>query len=976
MRSGARAASLVGRDQDLAILSACWRSAVDEEQPALVVIRGEAGIGKTRLVDAVASHVTSDGGRVLVGGCVPMFGATMLLAPLRQAFRPLMTGSTAAGAALSGHDASGFTQADTGQLFGELAEVLAASAPLLLVVEDVHWADRLTLGFLTFLDRWLRARPAGVVAIATCRPDEAGGDLADWLAEQVRSPLTTLVEPKPLAPSEVGQLLGELTGKTASPATIALVAERSDGLPFYIEELAAADFAGVPVGARDSLAHRIAGLAAASRAVVDAASVLGKRVSHTVLERVAALPEDVLTEGLRGSIAGRVLVADGDGYRFRHALLAEFVYAELLAGPRQTLHARAATALDENGALPAEIAGHAIHSGDAERALAWSMRAGDAAAQLQAHREAAHWYRAALEVWDGVPNAEKVAGGDYAEVLFRLGRDERWTDQPRRAVETLHRALSSLPDDCGPVRRAVMHATLGSALLFAGDNTDAMAASQAGYELVAHRPLDEAGFDISLQYANGLLHTGRAAPGLELCLTALDWARTHGDPKLLAHSVYMAGGALMMAGRIDDAVSLFEGNMPEPGLGWSVQMAHVSSLSIALESFQGRARRGLDVLLPLLGEADLATKLNSFWWPLGCAEAAIAALACGEWDDADRYVWGHEFGAMQPEARDLRAVAVDILIERGRWDEARGLLDEIGEWMVGRGEFSAVSAHRARMRILQAGGRDIEAVEECIRSADALAGTSDEMYAGAILTAGFGAVADAADHARAARDNDRLAATLALGERLLQRASSLTAGPLGVTPAEQYARNRPQALQCRAEWARLQGVADLDVWRAAADAWGELEMPHPRGYCLWRAAEAGARAAAPRAEVAALLVEAYRIAVHLGAEPLCDETAALARRLRIRLEPAAERAQPTGPLDPDGFGLTERERDVLVLLADGRTNAQIGAELFISPRTVGIHVSHVLAKLQVGSRTEAARVAHSLGLLPLSGRGTSPASRP
>lgn len=845
----------------------------------------KAGIGKSRLVEALAEQAIAGGARVLTGSCVPMFGSTMPLGPLRQTLSPLLAEGDV--------DLDG----DTGRIFGDLAATLTAAAPAMLLLEDVHWADRLTLGFLSFLDRWLRARPVGLVALVTCRSNETDAELAAWLAEQARSPLSVLVDLAPLTVPQIGRLLTELTGTPPTPARLAAIAERSDGLPFYVEELAAASPDGVPARARDALRHRVAALHRPARLVVDAASVVGRHVEHDVLERVAALPEDALDEGLRQAVTGQVLVVDGDGYRFRHALLAEYVYAELLAGPRRSLHMRAANACEEQGAAPAEIAGHWVRSGDAERSLAWAMRAGDMAARLQAHSEAATWYSTALDHWDRVPGAEKVADADRADVLFRLGRAQRWSDRPAAGITTLRTALELLAGDSDPARRAEIHATLGSALLFAGENKRATEDYHAGYVLIADRPMDHMSFDITLHYANGLLHTGHAPQGLELCLVALDWAREHGGPEVLAHAVYMASGALFLAGRCNDAIRLMEDHKPDATLPWHSRVAYATNLSAAMEQFQCRPRAGLEVLLPLLDETDLARQLTDSWWPILCAQAATAALSCGEWDAAERYVWGAEFGGSHPEHTDVRGAAVDVLIERGQWDEAEKLHTDVGPRMLGRGEFSAVTSRRMRARILRARGRFGEAVQECLRGLDDLAGTSDEMYAGHLLVEGFAAAADAAEHARAARNGEAAASALACGEQLREQGRSLAGGPLGASPNDEYARNRPQALQCEAEWQRLHDSPDPGAMAGRCGRLGEVRDPafprvlplaRRRGRCQQGFVQGGGRHTAARG-APDLRKARRRTALHRG-----HRAGAPAPDIAERLSRPADAGRPPG----------------------------------------------------------------------------------
>jgi DNA-binding NarL/FixJ family response regulator len=170
-----------------------------------------------------------------------------------------------------------------------------------------------------------------------------------------------------------------------------------------------------------------------------------------------------------------------------------------------------------------------------------------------------------------------------------------------------------------------------------------------------------------------------------------------------------------------------------------------------------------------------------------------------------------------------------------------------------------------------------------------------------------------------------------------------------------------------AEWSRAAGPSDPERWVAAAQAWRALGYPWPAGYARWRQAEALLAQGAPRAAAGAALAEARALAEGLGARLLTAEIDALARRARIEVGLSADGGAPDGkapePADAtDELGLTPREREVLVLLADGRTNRQIAEALFISVKTASVHVSNILAKLGVTNRGEAAAVAHRLRL--------------
>jgi DNA-binding CsgD family transcriptional regulator len=234
---------------------------------------------------------------------------------------------------------------------------------------------------------------------------------------------------------------------------------------------------------------------------------------------------------------------------------------------------------------------------------------------------------------------------------------------------------------------------------------------------------------------------------------------------------------------------------------------------------------------------------------------------------------------------------------------------------------------------------------------------------GPLYALGLRAEADAVALARARRADGELEESRAIAERYLGAIRSLREVvahglPNFVSQAEAFWST------CQAESARLDGASDPGLWATAADAFGAIPMSYPRAYALWRQAEALLAKAAARSAAAGPLREAHAITVGLGAAPLRREIERLAVRGRLDLgvKPPEPRKTPDALAS---LGLTTREREVLELVATGRTNRQIAAELFITEKTAGVHVSNILAKLDVHGRTEAAAVAHSLGLANL-----------
>jgi predicted ATPase len=453
---GGRVASptFVGRVEELQVLEAARKRAADAE-PAVVLVGGEAGVGKTRLVAELIGGCATDGTRVLAGGCVPVGDGALPYAPIVEALRTL--------AAEVGVDE---VRALIGPSWPELARLLPAlgapdrvgqpdqaaqvrlfelvlgllgrlgeQVPLVLVVEDLHWADRSTRDLLAFLVSNIRRER--VLLVITYRSDETGrARLGPFLAELDRAgPVDRIELPRFQRREVAAQLTGILREAPADDLVDATFA-RSEGNPFFTEELLEAVRAGsreLPTTLRDLLLGRIEGLPEPARHVLGVAAVAGRPLPHRLLAAIAGLEEPRLNGGLRAAVDHQLLVTrpGEDGYGFRHALLQEVVYADLLPGERTRLHAALADALTAqpgwaggtSATVAAELAYHWEAAGDLERALPAAVQAASAAERSVALAEAHRHYERALELWDRVPRAAELVPVDQTTLLERGGKE-------------------------------------------------------------------------------------------------------------------------------------------------------------------------------------------------------------------------------------------------------------------------------------------------------------------------------------------------------------------------------------------------------------------------------------------------------------------------------------------------------------------------------------------------------------------------
>ena len=482
-------ASLIGRSEDLAALDAALEQARGGD-PVVVLIAGEAGMGKTRLVQEFCERAYAQGARVLTGACVDLGESALPYAAVADALRAVppeayleLPGAVRRELAALIPEASPDDDAPLdgaqGRLLAavlRLLEQLGRHDALVVVLEDVHWADPSTRDMLTFLAGVLRQ--TAVLLVLTHRTDEVSRDhpVRKLLAELQRSPRVRTLELAPLTRSETSKQLTALNGGPMDRYLVDAIHERSDGNPLFSEELLAtgAGADSIPASLRDALLARLDDLPRAAQNAARVAAALGRDVDHELLAEIADSPDAELDEALRACVAGHVLVVDasGRGYRFRHALLQEVAAEELMPGERARLHRRIADALEAQPALPgsagarrlAEIAHHRLLARDAARGLAAALEAARAAHDVHAMQEASRSYDVALELWDAVDPSARPAGVDLAGVLEQAAYCRSiGTGDEHGTLRLLERALDELGNDAPPLRRAGMMTKLGRA---------------------------------------------------------------------------------------------------------------------------------------------------------------------------------------------------------------------------------------------------------------------------------------------------------------------------------------------------------------------------------------------------------------------------------------------------------------------------------------------------------------------------------
>ncbi|HEX3213829.1 MAG TPA: AAA family ATPase, partial [Actinomycetota bacterium] len=579
--------TFVGRTEELARLAAAADRAA-AGTPTSVLIGGEAGVGKTRLVGELVAGARAAGATVLAGGCVELGGEGVPFAPLIEALRALVRdldepalarlvpgqaraelarllpelsptadpdpggtdpvrrsaprrGSVADGeAAFDRLSTSPGPWSEQGRLFELLLGVLerlGAEGRAVLVVEDLHWADRSTRDLLAFLIRNLRH--GRLLLVGTYRSDELHRrhPLRPFLAELDRGRRVERLELARFGPDEVAAQLAGIQGAPVPAELAERIHARSGGNAFFVEELAATAGGAereLPPSLRDTLLARIELLAEPAQQVLEVASVAGAAVADPLLAEVAGLPEAELLAGLREAVSAHVLLADaGDGtYGFRHALVKEAVYAELLPGERTRLHARFAAALaardSDDPGLAAELAWHWYAAHDLERALPAAVRAGLAAERAYAFAEAQRQFERALELWErcGEPAAE--AGMDKAELLARAGEAAANAGAADRAVALVRAALAEVDPAADPLLAGQLTERLAFHLRVVG-RPGAFEAYQEAVRLVPPGPT-VARARVLAGLGQALMLRARFAEAIAICEEAIEVARAAGDP--------------------------------------------------------------------------------------------------------------------------------------------------------------------------------------------------------------------------------------------------------------------------------------------------------------------------------------------------------------------------------------------------------------------------------------------------------------
>ncbi|WP_246608144.1 helix-turn-helix transcriptional regulator [Paractinoplanes toevensis] len=936
---------LVGREADLAVLRDALKRARGAE-PSTLLVGGEAGVGKTRLVEEFCRTLTGDQVRVLTGQCLELGEEGLPFAPFSAAVRALVRSEGPA--VLDGRERE-FARllpelgppGDTrrGLLFesvGALFERVAADQPIVLVIEDLHWADRATRDLIGYLAR--SARVPQLLLIGTYRTDELqrGHPLRPFLAELDRVRGVQRHELDRLDREGTAELLTQLLGAEPGPGTVDAVNERAQGNPFFIEQFAAAAdpaCGDIPTSLRDLLLSRVDLLPEPAQRVLRVAAVGGTRFGHELLARVAGVDEGALESALRTIVAAQLIVFDPDGgYEFRHALVREAVHDDLLPGEHARLHGRYAAAIEAEpqlvpaGRAPAELAHHWLAARDHPRALTTAKLAADAAGRSFAYGEQARLLERVLELWEDVPEAESLLGIEHLDLLEEAAVVAIDSGDHHRALSLTRAALGDLDAAASPLRAARLLLRRAKLLRNAGKSDGAAECAEAHrlLGLAAHGP-DRVRLLADLAYVYASTDPERAGAVAREAQAA---AASEASAELLSAVVAVAvAHGDVCSGRLSPAET-------------------IPTLMAAAD----RARDAGDVS----GLTHALVTISDALYALGRYEESASAAAEGV-PHADRV------GVSRTTGVFLRANHAEALIALGRWDEADARLAEAARHdPPGR---LALPWLRQRAWLRLARGQD--GAEPLVRQAAMWLGKAylqpeNRLYlldlcilqalaVGDLDTAVSVAAVSVAEPSVFEQPRYSWPLLASVARAAVRSGDSALAATVASVASRLRCRHPAELAFAALVRAVLDGGEER--WRAAVDAWRADGHQYELALALLGLAEAQA---ADRPAAAETLGEVSTLADALGAGPLLEAAETLGRRLGVRAAVAAVSGTEV---------LTAREREVLRLVAEGQSNGRIAASLYISPKTASVHVSRIIAKLSVGNRTEAAAVAHRLGLL-------------
>jgi DNA-binding CsgD family transcriptional regulator/tetratricopeptide (TPR) repeat protein len=984
---------IVGRDDELARIDRALDAAA-AGTPVLLLVRGEAGIGKSRLVREAVARAHARGSRVLHGGCLDLGGEGFPYLPVVEALRalaretppeqlraligpalpdlaallPELRTSPEAGSSAG----SGLDRARLFERFLGFLGRLGATAPAVAVVEDVQWIDPATRDLVTFLVRNVTSEH--LVAVLTCRTDDLapGHPVLAWMAELGRAPGAVRVDLDRLSRNEVGTQLEAIAEGPVADGVIDSVWRRSEGHPLFAEELLATlstNGSAEKVSLVDVLLGRITSLDPETLRIVETLAVAGRPVDERLIGPLVDRSERDVGAALREATTRGVLVTLPDGrHAFRHELIREVVEAQLSTGERRELHERFARQLEERpdpaDQSPAGREGElAYHWAAADRpveAYRAAVAAAAAADRVHAFGDAQRLLERAIAFAAMLPPDSQPDRSELIDLHRRTAEAADLAGDFDVAIAHVREALSLLDVPSEPAIAGSLHARLGYLVWARGEAAAALDEHREAVRLVPAEPPSPERARVLGGLGGALMGLGRWAESRPVCEAAIECAVAAGAVAEESRARNMLGSDLVALGDIDGGLRELRESRRLAGAG-PTELQVVAAHNLALNLL---AADRLDEALAEASAARDVARDGGLERRYGMDLAALAGdvlIRLGRWDDADRATTeGLALDQRNRGTTYLAAVRARLLAGRGFVEEAQRRLGGIDRTSLE----PDIAAFIARVEA-EAGlnmGRPDDAVAATERGLTRLEGLDDVLWGTPLVGLGLRGLAELAETARAGRDGSALDAAKERAEALRTRLAELS--KRATTPS-----SKAWIAAARSESDRVDGTTTTEAWTAVAAAWDAVPDPPEAAYARYRVAETALRRSGVRADVAATLRAAHATADALLAAPLKASIEGLARRARVPLDevspPSDQPAATTAPArEARPRGLSARELEVLRLVAAGRSNGEIAERLFITRKTAGVHVTHILDKLGVSNRVEAAMAAARLGLAP------------